>query len=102
MLWSGHLRDHAAATLGEEQEQTFAKMSRYCSSTKRMSKARKFLNSFMHFFNFYLRSLLDRIDHLTKAILYENARKENNMVVTLIKRLKTVIVLHFQSIYLKN
>ncbi|XP_045026109.1 uncharacterized protein LOC123470196 isoform X1 [Daphnia magna] len=70
VLWSGHLRDHAAATLGEEQEQTFAKMSRYCSSTKRMSKAH-------------------RIDHLTKAILYENARKENNMVVTLIKRLKT-------------
>ncbi|KAK4021568.1 hypothetical protein OUZ56_003482 [Daphnia magna] len=70
VLWSGHLMDHASATLGEEQEQTFAKMSRYCSSTKRMSKAH-------------------RIDHLSKAILYKNSRKEKKMVSTLIQRLKT-------------
>ncbi|KZS04716.1 Uncharacterized protein APZ42_032279 [Daphnia magna] len=69
-LWSGHLMDHAAATLGEEQEQTFSKMSRYCSSTKRMSKAH-------------------RIDHLSKEILYKNFRKEKKMVSTLIQRLKT-------------
>ncbi|KAK4021460.1 hypothetical protein OUZ56_003376 [Daphnia magna] len=34
------LRYHAAMTLGEEPEQTFAKMSGYFSFTKRMSKAR--------------------------------------------------------------
>ncbi|KAK4024878.1 hypothetical protein OUZ56_010373 [Daphnia magna] len=35
------LRYHAAMKLGEEPEQTFAKMSRYFSFTKRMSKAHR-------------------------------------------------------------
>ncbi|XP_045034630.1 uncharacterized protein LOC116930710 [Daphnia magna] len=43
ILWSGHWKKGAAATLGEEQEQVFSTMSRYGSCTKHMSDAYKIL-----------------------------------------------------------
>jgi hypothetical protein len=41
VLWSGHFRKGAAATVGEEMEQGFSKISRYNASTKHMTSASK-------------------------------------------------------------
>ncbi|KAK4009313.1 hypothetical protein OUZ56_018430 [Daphnia magna] len=68
VLHNGRWKHGAAASLGEEQEQVFAKLSRYGSVTKHMSPA-------------------SRRDHLTEAIFYHNEDKEQGMVNSLVKRL---------------
>lgn len=39
IVWSGHWMEGAALTVGEEQEQTFSKMSKYGTVTKHMGKS---------------------------------------------------------------
>ncbi|XP_032793824.2 uncharacterized protein LOC116930556 [Daphnia magna] len=68
VIHNGRWKDGAPASLGEEQEQVFAKLSRYGSVTKHMSPA-------------------SRLDHLTEAIFYHNEEKEQSMVQSLVKRL---------------
>ncbi|KAK4037158.1 hypothetical protein OUZ56_029200 [Daphnia magna] len=68
VLHNGRWKHGAAASLGEEQEQVFAKLSRYGSVTKHMSPA-------------------SRRDHLTETIFYHNEDKEQGMVNSLVKRL---------------
>ena len=100
MLWFGHWRKGAAATVGEEQEQRFAKQSRYCGGTKRMTSASEFYCTdviFRCIVIFLIFLFIDRIDHLTKGALHGNARIEKDMVVVLPRRLKRVLL----WIYLK-
>ena len=100
MLWFGHWRKGSAATVGEEQEQRFAKQSRYCGCTKRMTSASEFYRTdviFRCIVIFLIFLFIDRIDHLTKGALHGNARIEKDMVVVLPRRLKRVLL----WIYLK-
>lgn len=72
------MRYHAAMTLGEEPEQTFAKMSRYFSFTKRMSKARKPISSFRKFLFKIFLMWLDRISFFKGNFVRECMQGEAN------------------------
>lgn len=94
ILWSGHWKKGAAATLGEEQEQVFSTMSRYGSCTKHMSDACKCFKHVLKAYNtifFNLFCLFSaRRDHLSAAILYQNERKNDTIDKILVARLLKV------------
>ena len=93
ILYSGHWMKGAGLTTGETTEQSNAKMARYGSSTKHMSRASQSeinssLKLFCHVFSFSYN--VDRLDHLTLAMIYYNTEKEERMPMLLQKMLKTV------------
>ncbi|KZR98352.1 Uncharacterized protein APZ42_006272 [Daphnia magna] len=77
VLHNGRWKHGAAASLGEEQEQVFAKFSRYGSVTKHMSPA-------------CVSEFLTRRDHLIEAIFDHNEDKEQGIGNSLVKRLAKV------------